>query len=101
MALKKRIELDNGIVLEYHRIVSVTNVVNKNTVIEVQSYTSQDKRLEEMAWYKSPDKANVSPMNVFIDSRRYVIDSPNLNLDVSEAYDHLKTLTQFEGALDI
>ena len=43
MGLKKEIELDNGIKLNYHRIVSINKVTNKGIVIEIGSYISEEK----------------------------------------------------------
>ena len=48
MALLKTIELDSGIVLNYHRIVTITKITNHSTVIEIASYTSKDKRDQEV-----------------------------------------------------
>ena len=48
MALLKTIELDSGIVLNYHRIVTITKVTNHSTVIEIAGYTSKEKREQEV-----------------------------------------------------
>ena len=40
MALKKEIELENGIIVNYHRIVSINKITNDCNIIEVASYTS-------------------------------------------------------------
>ena len=48
MALKKEIVLDSGVITKYHRIVSINNVTNVCSIIEVASYTSEEKRNEEM-----------------------------------------------------
>ena len=47
MALNKSIILDNGITVNYHRIVSVNNITNKSSIIEIASYTSKEKRNQE------------------------------------------------------
>ena len=47
MALIKEITLDNGITVNYHRIASVNNITKQAIIIEIQSYTSKGKRLEE------------------------------------------------------
>ena len=44
MGLKKEITLDNGVSVNYHRIVSINNITNVSTIIEVASYTSEEKR---------------------------------------------------------
>ena len=46
MALNKKIELDSGVVVNYHRVVSVNKITNIQNIIEVASYTSEDKRDE-------------------------------------------------------
>ena len=48
MALIKEIELDNGVVVRYHRIVSINKITNNCNLIEVASYTTEDKRKEEI-----------------------------------------------------
>ena len=40
MALKKEIELENGVMLNYHRIVSFNKITNISNVIEIASYTN-------------------------------------------------------------
>ena len=47
MALNKKIQLENGVEVNYHRIVSVNEIINDQTIIEVASYTSEEKRGEE------------------------------------------------------
>lgn len=91
MALYKSIEMDNGIILNYHRIVSLTMFVNRYNVIEIQSYISNDKREEE--------KDNPSFANIYIETKYFTVDySPNMSID--DAYEFLKKLDIFEGAED-
>lgn len=47
MALYKEIDLDNGVTVRYHRVVSVNTITNVQNIIEVASYTSKEKRDEE------------------------------------------------------
>ena len=47
MALKKEIELENGITTNYHRIVSINKITNNCNIIEVASYTSEKQREKE------------------------------------------------------
>ena len=47
MALKKEMILENGIILNYHRVVSVNNVTNQQSVIEVASYINEAQREKE------------------------------------------------------
>ena len=50
MGLKKEIELDNGIVLNYHRVVSLNKITNMSNTIEVSSYISASQREKEKAY---------------------------------------------------
>lgn len=94
MALSKKIGLGNGVVVNYHRVVSVNVVTNVQNIIEVASYTSRSKREEEIE-----ATANGSEMNVYIHTRYFSADY-NQNMTVEGAYNYLKTLSEFEGASD-
>lgn len=94
MALIKEIVLDNGITVNYHRIVSVENVTNQLSIIEVASYTSESKRLEE-----KEKLANNEPMDIFIYTE-YISLEYTQDLNVDTAYEYLKTLDKFAGAID-
>ena len=94
MALSKAITLENGITLNYHRVVSINNITNQSSIIEVASYTSEEKRLEEKS-----KLLNNEPMNVYIRSK-YYLKSYNKNLNVDSAYEYIKTLDEFTGAID-
>lgn len=94
MALVKSVELDNGVVVTYHRIVSINKVTNKSIIIEVASYINESKRQEEIEKQESGE-----PMNIYI-------DTTYLNKDYDEAetiedlYDYLKTTDKFKNAQD-
>lgn len=94
MALIKEIVLDNGITVNYHRIVSVENVTNQLSIIEVASYTSEAKRLEE-----KEKLANNESMDIFIYTE-YISLEYTQDLNVDTAYEYLKTLDKFAGAID-
>ena len=48
MALGKSIELDNGVVVKYHRITSLNIITNIHNVVEISSYTNETKRQEDL-----------------------------------------------------
>lgn len=91
MALIKEIELDSGVVVKYHRIVSVNNITNIASIIEIGSYTNKAKRLEEKSQIK-----NRQPTNVF-KKTEYLSLPYNQILEVEGAYAYLKTLEKFDG----
>ncbi len=94
MALIKSITLANGVNVNYHRIVSVNNITNLESVIELASYTSKEKRQEEKTAIQ-----NHQSMNVFINTK-YMSVTYNPSLNVNTAYSYLKTLEQFSGYTD-
>lgn len=98
MALLKNIELENGIVTNYHRIVSLNSIVNNQNIIEVASYINQNKRKEEKEYYDSNDEDK--SMNVFIDTRYYNANYDE-NMSVKTAYNYLKSLDEFKDAEDV
>ena len=97
MGLLKSIELENGIVVNYHRIVSINKVTNSSNVIEVASYTSKEKRQEEKDYYTS--KEEDKSMNVFIDTT-YVEKEYNETETIEDVYAYLKTTDKFKDAED-
>lgn len=92
MALIKSITLENGIPVKYHRVVSVNSIVNHETIIEVSSYTSKEKREDE----KTALREN-KPMDVYIFTNRFSMPYKQ-TMDVDEAYEYLKSLEDFDGA---
>ncbi len=94
MALIKNIILNNGITVNYHRVVSVNNITNGASIIEVASYTDKSKREEEKEKLSTGES-----MNIFIHTV-YLYLEYNENLNVSSAYDYLKTLNDFNNAIN-
>lgn len=100
MALKKEIELENGVILNYHRISSINKVTNNITVIEVASYINEIQRQKEQeALEKGQETEEAIPMNVLIEStfinKEYVEDET-----IKDLYEFLKTTEMFKDAED-
>ena len=100
MALKKEIELDNGVIVNYHRIVSMQKITNQMNIFEVASYVSETKRNEEREAIEEGQKTGEAvPMNVFIDTT--IVDKDYDEAEtIEDAYDYLKTLDKFKNAKD-
>lgn len=94
MALIKEIMLENGVTVKYHRVVRINNITNRETIIEVASYTSKEKRNDE----KKALEEN-KPMDVYIFTN-YLYMPYSQTMDVIEAYEYMKSLEDFEGAKD-
>ena len=100
MALNKKIELENGVTTNYHRIVSINQFINGQTVIELASYTDKDKREEEKNAYKTAQETGQFPeMNVFIDTK-FINKDYEEEESIEGAYDYIKGLEEFKGAKD-
>lgn len=87
MGLRKHIQLDNGVQVNYHRIAAITHRVNGETLVLARSYTSQAKRREE------------GEGEVYVEERWFPLPYDD-SLTVAEAYARLKELPEFEGAED-
>jgi hypothetical protein len=98
MALKKQVELYNGIITNYHRIVSINKITNNCNIIEVASYISEQQREKEKEYYNSTNE-NKS-MNIFIETS-FVQKEYSENETIEECYKYLKTLEQFKEARDV
>ena len=90
MALTKEIELDNGIVVSYHRIVSINKITNKDEIIEVGSYINEQQREKEQTQPGS---------NVFIYTQ-YLNKEYDKDENINDVYSYLKTTDEFKDAED-
>ena len=100
MALSKKIELDSGVEVNYHRIVSINNIINEQTIIEVASYTSEEKRNEEKMALESGKKSGEAiPMDIFINTQ-YINKEYSEKDTPEDCYKYLKTLDEFKDAKD-
>lgn len=96
MALNKKIELDSGVVVNYHRVVSVNTITNLQNVIEVASYTSREKRSEEKNWNPS-----MPITSVFIDTN-YFVAPYDQNMTIESSYHWVKeNIERFADAEDV
>lgn len=95
MALDKQIVSESGVPLNYHRIVGISIYTNVQNIIEVRSYTSEEKRKEE-----ADAVATDGVMNVYSEGEYYVTPYEQ-SMTIKNAYEYLKTLSKFEDAKDI
>lgn len=91
MALIKEIRQEDGVVTNYHRILYLTQTVNRQNSIAVLSYVDDTSRVDEKnAVLTQPYQKAVTYETVY--------DS---TMSIEKAYEYLKTLPQFEGATDM
>ena len=93
MALNKKIETKNGIITNYHRIMSINNITNKETQIIIYSYANEEKRLEEENAEPEEEIFNVISSEMI--TKEYKED-----FDIVKAYEYLKTLDKYKEAED-
>lgn len=90
MAISKEIELDNGVVVRYHRVTAVYCTTNVQNDIFVTSYTSESKRESER-----------DGGDAYMHSSCYVLPYQQ-GMSVEDAYAWLKeNVPEFEGATDV
>lgn len=94
MALIIDKELQNGVKLEYFRIVSLTTIVNQHSIIELAGYISQAKREEEQQC--DPEIG----CDVYVDTQYLVVDY-DPDFSVNKAYALLKAMPEWAGAEDV
>ena len=94
MALLKTIELGSGIVVNYHRIVAITKITNHATILELASYTSKQKREQEMQQF-----ANGEEITVYIDTTFMSVPYDE-KTTIKDWYAYLKTTDKYSGAKD-
>lgn len=91
MALYKEITQDDGVVTSYHRILYLTQTVNRQNSIAVLSYVNSEVRASEK------DMLLAQPYQKAITYETTYDES----MTIEKAYEYLKTLPKFEGATDI
>ena len=91
MALKKDILQNDGVTTNYHRILFLTATTNRQNSIAVLSYVGSEARDGER------DGSIAQPYRKCV---TYETDY-DPNMTISKAYDYLKTLPQFVGAVDV
>ena len=91
MALYKEIRQKDGVTTKYHRILFLKTTTNRQNSIAVVSYVDEESRdNEKEATIEQPYQVSIT----------YETDyDPTMTIE--KAYDYLKTLPQFEGALDV
>lgn len=89
MALIKYIQQDNRIITSYHRILFIQSTINSHTSIAVLSYVDKQSR-------ECEETAEVQPYKTAV---TYEIDYVE-NMTVSDAYQYLKKLPEFNDAID-
>ena len=94
MALLKPIELDNGIVLNYHRIVTITKITNHSIVLEIAGYISKVKREQEIQQFE-----NGETITAYIDTTFMSVDYDE-KTTIKDWYVYLKTTEKYSGAED-
>lgn len=113
MALKKEIELENGVILNYHRITSFNKITNVVDIIEISSYISKSQRDKEHEYQlvqkKSANNEELTPkeqeilsngINVFIDTE-YINIPYDESMTIESAYEYLRATEKYKNAINI
>lgn len=113
MALKKEIILDNGVIVNYHRIVSMNKITNDSIIIEVNSYISENQREKEKRYQELQKKsANGEELtdeeqeelnkgiNILVEAD-YISIKYDQNINIEDTYKYLKTTEKFKGSEDV
>ena len=95
MALYKEIELDNGVTISYHRIVTITKITNYRIVLEMAGYISKEKRQQEIEQLNNHEE-----VAVYIDTSLVGVDYDE-QLTIKDLYNYLKTTEKYFDAEDI
>ena len=90
MALYKEIRQNDGVTTNYHRILHLTQTVNRQNSIAVLSYVDADARSSEQ------ESVLAQP---YCKSVTYETNYDE-NMTIASAYEYLKTLSVFSGAED-
>ena len=102
MAIKKNVTASNGIVTEYHRIAMIKIDTNQQNTILIHSYLSEAGRQIEKDYTAGVyDDLEEGMMTWPYVSAQYIHCEYDGEMTVTKAYEHLKTLPEFEGSIDV
>lgn len=100
MALKKEIELENGVTINYHRIASITKITNNTIIIEIASYTNETKRQEEIEAIENGQQTGEAVLiDIFI-KNTFINKEYSEDETIKDLYEYLKTTETFKDAED-
>ena len=91
MALFKEIKQEDGVTTSYHRIFYVMTVVNHHLSIAVLSYTDNESRKSEK------DNTMTQPYQKAVTYET----AYDPDMTIEKAYEWLKTLPEFSGAVNV
>lgn len=102
MAIKKTVTAPNGIVTEYHRIAMVKIDTNQQNTLLIHSYLSDAGRQIEKDYaaglYNDLEEGMINWP--YVDAQ-YLHCDYDEEMTIRKAYEYLKALPEFEGAIDI
>ena len=112
MAIEKEIELENGIVLNYHRISSLNKITNMSNNLEINSYINDNQR-EKERHYQDLQKRSANNeilseeeqeelekgINVLVEAE-FISIPYDEEMTIEDAYEYLKTIEKYEDAED-
>ena len=98
MAIKKRIRKDNGLELEYHRIAMLKIDTNQQITLLLHSYLNEEGRNYEKAYARGDIEG--APLMPYVNAEYLTFDYDEA-MNIKKAYEVLKGLPQFDGAVDI
>lgn len=104
MAIKKKVKMDNGVTVSYHRIALINIDVNQQITLLIESYIDEEGR-EYMKSY-ARGEIEGEPAFPYMSSEYHNIPYDEtlciFNGDIMhQAYEYIKTFPQFENAEDI
>lgn len=100
MALIKKIELENGVIVNYHRIATINKITNNITILEISSYINEEKRIEEINLIKKgQENGEAISTNIYINTT-YIEKKYVENETIKELYNYLKNTEKFKDAED-
>ena len=102
MAIKKTKTEDNGIVTEYHRIALLSIDTNNQNTILVHSYLNEAGRQIEKDYAAGKyNGVELGMMKFPYVNDEYLNCDYDGEMTIIKAYEYLKTLPEFEGAIDV
>ena len=102
MAIKVQVTANNGIVTEYHRIALVKIDVNQQNTILIHSYLSENGRQIEKDYAAGLfEDVDIGLIKFPYVNAQYIHAPYDGTMGVTGAYEYIKNLPEFAGAVDV
>lgn len=112
MAIEKQIEKENGVILNYHRIVAINKITNMLNTIEINSYINvlqreKEKEYQDLQKKNIKEKLNIDEKERLTKGINVLVETDYINIPydekmtIEQAYEYVKNIEKYKESIDV